>query len=612
MKKITMILAVALAAIACNKTSEDVVPEIRLANEEAIVIPQEGTDGIAVQFNASVDWTAAVKNASDGLAVVVTPKSGSAGDARVTIVADKNETNDNLTATLEIKAGTAVKELSITQLQKDAVSADFQKLYEVPVEGQVITFNVAHNIEFTAESDPAEWIQKVESKAMSETEVSFNVMANTGAAREGKIIVKAAGLPDFVATVKQAAWVPSMEVSAEAFNFTVAGGTEEFTVTSNVEYDVTVEENDWLTISAGENGKYSVSALENKGFEARDVKITVTPKDETLAEFVTVIRASQEGLAKDLWHKSVTSYDGFSAGSGLKLAKFGEYLLILNGDKIFVVNAATGEFVLKYDLPQAMQSLCVDEGGNVILANDANYGEVITVYKADLASMSLDKLTEFNSAEYYCVDAGNLRIKGDVTKNAVITVSVADGVNGAAVYWEVKEGIISDWSYVNTPNSAWHVVNQAVVPAGNSVSDGFFQIAYAGDYNLSYLANPVKGSGNEWVTSYLTGTNSNYNPNTLATATFNGKKYLAYLLGCHFTWCNTTVVLLDVTDPANATLVYQFDGEMYVTRNDDWSNADWTGAGTYSDVVLSAEEDGVSIWYADTNFNLIGCQTVKL
>lgn len=611
MKKITMILAVALAAIACNKTSEDVVPEIRLANEEAIVIPQEGTDGIAVQFNASVDWTAAVKNASDGLAVVVTPKSGSAGDARVTIVADKNETNDNLTATLEIKAGTAVKELSITQLQKDAMSADLEKLYEIPAEGQVISFKVAHNIEFTAESD-VEWLKRIEGKAMSETEVQFNVEANTGIAREGRITVKAAGLPDFVATVKQAAWVPSMEVSAEAFNFTVAGGTEEFTVTSNVEYDVTVEENDWLTISAGENGKYSVSALENKGFEARDVKITVTPKDETLAEFVTVIRASQEGLAKDLWHKSVTSYDGFSAGSGLKLAKFGEYLLVLNGDKIFVMNAATGEFVLKYDLPQAMQSLCVDEGGNVILANDAATEETVTIYKADLATMSLEKLIEYPASNYYCVDAGNVRVKGDITKDAVITVSVSDGAGGALSYWEVKDGVIGDWQWVNIPYAGSSVQYEVSVPAGTSVSDGFFFIGYNPDYNLKYLANPAKGGSNEWVTSYVTGSSWMENYNCLSTASYNGRKYLAYVMGCHFNYDNTDVVLLDVTDPANATLVYQFDCQMYVTRNDDWSNADWTGAGAYSDVVLSAEEDGVAIWYADSNFNIIGCHTVKL
>lgn len=611
MKKITMILAVALAAIACNKTSEEVVPEIRLASEEAIVIPQEGTDGIAVQFNASVDWTAAVKNASDGLAVVVTPKSGSAGDARVTIVADKNETNDNLAATLEIKAGTAVKELSITQLQKDAMSADLEKLYEIPAEGEVISFKVAHNIEFTAESD-VEWLKRIEGKAMSETEVQFNVEANTGIAREGRITVKAAGLPDFVATVKQAAWVPSMEVSAEAFNFTVAGGTEEFTVTSNVEYDVTVEENDWLTISAGENGKYSVSALENKGFEARDVKITVTPKDETLAEFVTVIRASQEGLAKDLWHKSVTSYDGFSAGSGLKLAKFGEYLLVLNGDKIFVVNAATGEFVLKYDLPQAMQSLCVDEGGNVILANDATTEETVTIYKADLATMSLEKLIEYPASNYYCLDAGNVRVKGDITKDAVITVSVSDGAGGALSYWEVKDGVIGDWQWVNIPYAGSSVQYEVSVPAGTSVSDGFFFIGYQGDYNLKYLADPVKGGNNEWVTSYVTGSSWMENYNCLSTASYNGRKYLAYVMGCHFGYDNTDVVLLDVTAPANAALVYQFDGEMYVTRNDDWSNADWTGAGAYSDIVLSAEEDGVAIWYADSNFNIIGCHTVKL
>ena len=520
MKKITMILAVALAAIACNKTSEDVVPEIRLANEEAIVIPQEGTDGIAVQFNASVDWTAAVKNASDGLAVVVTPKSGSAGDARVTIVADKNETNDNLTATLEIKAGTAVKELSITQLQKDAVSADFQRLYEVPVEGQVITFNVAHNIEFTAESDPAEWIQKVESKAMSETEVSFNVMANTGAAREGKIIVKAAGLPDAVATVKQEAWVLSLEVSEKSFEFTTEGGSKEFTVTSNTEYNVTVDENDWLTVD-GEDGKYTVTAIENTNLARREASITIAPKDEAYAENAKIIAVSQAGTDENtLWSVNMTevafprvgtfTYVEQTVPTNVSMALFNGDVLVCAGDGTapVILDKATGQKKGVLDIGNIKPGYITnDDAGNLVFCNRVwDYWKdytFFTIYYMKPGDTEVTKLVSTADEEYYPAYIGaGLSVKGDVTKKAAIAAPW-EGVAGVTgdnmvLCWQVTDGKAGNYVkgtltgfigigwmqgyWMQSPNNF-----PGFALIGDDLSDGAFLTVY--DENKLYKVN---------------------------------------------------------------------------------------------------------------------------
>lgn len=520
MKKITTILAVALAAIACNKTPEDVVPEIRLASEEAIVIPQEGTDGIAVQFNASVDWTAAVKNAPEGMAVVVTPKSGSAGDARVAIVADKNETNDNLAATLEIKAGTAVKELSITQLQKDAVSADFQKQYEVPVDGQVITFKVAHNIEFTAESD-AEWIQKVESKAMSETEVSFNVAVNTGAAREGRIIVKAAGLPDAVATVMQEAWVLSLEVSEKSFEFTTEGGSKDFTVTSNTEYNVTVDENDWLTVD-GEDGKYTVTVSENTDPKAREVNITIAPKDEAYAEYAKTITVSQEGTDKTtIWSVNMTEVAFPRVGSfiyvepdnpvptNVSMALFNGDVLVCAGDGTapVILDKATGQKKGVLDLGNIKPGYITnDDAGNLVFCNRVyNYwtdNTSFTIYYMKSGDTEVTKLVSTADEEYYPSYLGSgLSVKGDITKKAAIAAPW-EGAYGygenMVLCWQVTDGkagnyvkgTLTGFIGVSWMQGYWRQAPDnfpGYALIGDDLSDGAFLTVY--DENKLYKVN---------------------------------------------------------------------------------------------------------------------------
>lgn len=575
MKKITMILAVALAAIACNKTSEDVVPEIRLANEEAIVIPQEGTDGIAVQFNASVDWTAAVKNASDGLAVVVTPKSGSAGDARVTIVADKNETNDNLTATLEIKAGTAVKELSITQLQKDAVSADFQKLYEVPVEGQVITFKVAHNIEFTAESDAPEWIQKVESKTMSETEVSFNVMANTGAAREGKITVKAAGLPDAVATVKQEAWVLSLEVSEKSFEFTTEGGSKEFTVTSNTEYNVTVDENDWLTVD-GEDGKYTVTAIENTNLARREASITIAPKDEAYAENAKIIAVSQAGTDENtLWSVNMTevafprvgtfTYVEQTVPTNVSMALFNGDVLVCAGDGTapVILDKATGQKKGVLDLGNIKPGYITnDDAGNLVFCNRVwNYWNdytFFTIYYMKPGDTEVTKLVSTADEEYYPSYLGaGLSVKGDVTKKAAIAApwegvagvsgenmvlcwQVTDGKAGNYVKGTLKGIVAIPWMsgyWCQSPNNF-----PGFALIGDDLSDGAFFSCYG--ENALYFVKTANEEGEfpceKLIDDVLDGNNI---ANALYTYSADGASYLSVSGGVYYSESGATPVI---------------------------------------------------------------------
>ena len=144
---------VAIAAIACNK-EEPVVPEIKVTTTE-FTLPLAGTEDMSykVEFNANVAWTAALKEAADWC--TITPTSGAAGDAAVTVIALENKLEQERVATLVLTAGTAVQEIVLTQealfvpriVAEDATLPTAGGSVEVPVNATV-PFTVAYEADW--------------------------------------------------------------------------------------------------------------------------------------------------------------------------------------------------------------------------------------------------------------------------------------------------------------------------------------------------------------------------------------------------------------------------------------------------------------------------------
>ena len=101
MKKIALMMLVAVAAIACEKTP-DIVPEIKITTTE-LTVPVEGNENLVIEFNSNVDWTAKVKEDIEW--VTISPAKGAAGDAKITAVVDPTDQNEERKATIEITAG---------------------------------------------------------------------------------------------------------------------------------------------------------------------------------------------------------------------------------------------------------------------------------------------------------------------------------------------------------------------------------------------------------------------------------------------------------------------------------------------------------------------------
>ena len=89
MKKLFLMLSVALMAVACNKGGNDpVFNGVTLTSEKYVALPEGGTSQIT--FKSTADWTTVVTIGAEFTDfVTVTPSSGKAGEeCKVTVVAD--------------------------------------------------------------------------------------------------------------------------------------------------------------------------------------------------------------------------------------------------------------------------------------------------------------------------------------------------------------------------------------------------------------------------------------------------------------------------------------------------------------------------------------------
>lgn len=403
-------------------------------------------------------------------------------------------------------------------------------------------------------------------------------------------------------------------------------GTITVPVSTNIEYVAIVEEGcDWITLPVETKAADVVvedvvfNVAENPGMTQRTANVYIAPKNELYSSLTITVPVVQKGRAAKVWSQEVTSYEGYVAANNVRLAKYGNNILLANTTKVFVLDPATGEAVSTINMPEGVtaHSVLVDDAGNFMIAADAAYGAVTTLYLVpDPTNPVPEELLSFDTNNYYCVEAGNFRVKGNVKDDAVVTLTVADGGSGAVIFWELVDGEFTEvttdwgsrtWDYVVGPYSGWAAATTCAAPAGTALADGLFFIAYGGDYNLKY-----KAAGAEWATSYVTGSSWMENYNCIATATWKDNKYAAIVMGCHFAYDATDVVLLDVNDPAAAKHIYTYNGDG--DADWDWTagvNNSWTGGGTFSDVLLAPSEDTLLMVYVDANYGTVGCVAIK-
>ena len=161
-------------------------PALVLTQKEYI-IPSDGQT-IKVELNSNVDYEVAMPSVDW---ITESPTRAISTHTHYYTIAS-NTTCDNRSTEIHFynKENNIDEIVEITQLQKDALIIG-KTDYQVPQEGGTVDVTLQHNIDFEIKINETDtWITQIETRALQENQLRFNISENTtGAERIGKIMI---------------------------------------------------------------------------------------------------------------------------------------------------------------------------------------------------------------------------------------------------------------------------------------------------------------------------------------------------------------------------------------------------------------------------------------
>lgn len=300
-----MLLPLCIFFTACSKENDNAPKQ-----SENIIDFEQGnmnfTEGAGEQtfsFTTNTAWVVSVASTRNGEApwCTVAPTSGNAGSHTIKVTTTPNETYDDRSVTVTLKAGAEVKSFVVSQKQKDALLLTNDK-FEVDQAGGTVTVEVKSNVSYTAiiGEECKDWIKESNStRALSATTKSYTVAMNEdGKKREGSIIFSNGSLTETVHIYQAGGSIILLSQN----DCHVSASGEEITVElrSNCDYEVVMPSVDWIkeTITRGMSSHtlhYTVAS--NDSYDGRKAEIIYRDKsDSSIADTLTVMQAQKDAI----------------------------------------------------------------------------------------------------------------------------------------------------------------------------------------------------------------------------------------------------------------------------------------------------------------------------
>lgn len=310
MKRFLLYLLAIATLVACTKgddgespnpepTPEKPKAEIEIETTVSDFTAEGGED--IFSFTTTEAWTAEVINSRADGWCSISPTSGAAGSATITVTTEPNDTPDDRSASIVIKAGSASKTVKVSQKQKDALTVTSSK-FEVEAEGGEVKIEVKANIDFEYAIDESakEWIKYEGTRAIKTSTLTFSVAENDDTERrEGKIVIKSGEFNEVV-TIYQAGSEPSIVISQNEYIVSADGETIAVEVASNVDVAVELPANvDWIsenTTRATSTNTYRFDIQPNEDYDQRSAEIKFTNKENGLSEVVAIKQMQRDAI----------------------------------------------------------------------------------------------------------------------------------------------------------------------------------------------------------------------------------------------------------------------------------------------------------------------------
>lgn len=226
----------------------------------------------------------------------ISPSSGSEGQASLTITAAPNTDFDERNASIVIKCGDSSKTVTVSQKQKDDITATKSK-FELPSEGGSIEIEVKSNVNYSYSTN-CDWITIGGTKAYESKKLTFNISRNDSVTkREGEITFTSGNLTETV-KVYQDGEQPTIVLTQNEYTIGSDGGSIKVEVRSNV--DVTMEipsDITWLkesTTKSVSTSTFYLIADKNSDVDSRTASVKFTNAENGLSETVTITQAQMD------------------------------------------------------------------------------------------------------------------------------------------------------------------------------------------------------------------------------------------------------------------------------------------------------------------------------
>lgn len=260
-------------------------------------------------FTANVDWNLSVASTSNGASwCTVSPSKGSAGTQTIKVNVSENDTYDNRSVTITLKAGTESKYFVVTQKQKDAILLTSDK-FEVNQQGGTIHVEVKANVEYTAEIGETckDWIKEApNTRGLNTTTKAYTIAANEDSEKREGSIVFSDGTQTEIVHVYQAGG-DIILLTQNEYYADAAGEDITVELKSNCEYEVEMPDVDWVheIQTRGMSSHtlyYTIDA--NESYDSREAKIVYRNKTKETADTLTITQAQKDAII--LGQKEIT------------------------------------------------------------------------------------------------------------------------------------------------------------------------------------------------------------------------------------------------------------------------------------------------------------------
>ena len=280
-------------------------PEISFpaGSETQPVFATEGGTS-TLTFTASEAWTASVGEANTRAIdwLTVSPTSGQAGTATLTITTEPNTTYDERNAAIILTSGSTRKTLTVTQKQQDALTVTSNKV-ELEATGGEFSIELQSNITVSYEiaENAQTWLTPAsDTRALTTTTLRFQAATNEDLQpRQGVITLSGGdGLTEEV-TVYQAGSGPVLILTQKEYLVGSDGETIQVELKSNNTYQIEMPSVDWITTAdtrALSTYTHYFTIAPNDTYDAREAVIRFVDRENGLEDSVKVTQVQRDAI----------------------------------------------------------------------------------------------------------------------------------------------------------------------------------------------------------------------------------------------------------------------------------------------------------------------------